>query len=96
VAGTDGPGGCLPPGAIALELEELVAAGLPPLAALRTATRNAADAYGADSLGRVAVGAVADLVLLDSAVLTDIGRVRAPWLVIRSGRIVAGTRMGGG
>lgn len=48
------------------ELELLARAGLPLGEVLRSATSSAADRLGQPSLGRIAVGAVADLVVLDA------------------------------
>lgn len=59
------------------ELDRLVAAGLPPAAALRGATWEAARYLGAlDSLGTVAPGKLADLVLLEADPLADIRHAR--------------------
>src|SRR2546422_1724179 len=44
----------------------LVGAGLTPLEALTAATRKGAELMHADSLGRIAPGKVADLVVLDA------------------------------
>lgn len=46
------------------ELELYVQAGLSPIEALRTATANAADAFGLNDRGRIAAGRRADLVLV--------------------------------
>jgi imidazolonepropionase-like amidohydrolase len=70
------------------ELGLLVAAGLPPLQALAAATGNAARLLGADSLGRIAPGAVADLVVLDADPTADIAATRRiAWVMVR-GRII--------
>lgn len=58
------------------ELALMVEAGLPPLAALQTATRNPARFLGRDDLGVVRPGALADLVLLGGDPLADIANVR--------------------
>lgn len=59
------------------ELELFVQAGLPPYAALATATRNPAEFFGVlDSAGTVAVGKRADLVLLAANPLKDIRATR--------------------
>ena len=68
------------------ELALLVASGLTTLQALQAATRNPARFLGADTLGAVASGRVADLVLLDANPLADIrntARIRA---VVHRGR----------
>jgi imidazolonepropionase-like amidohydrolase len=88
LAGTDAGIDVVPPGsALAGELEELVAAGLPPAAALRAATVNPARFLGVTAeLGTVEVGKRADLVLLHGDPLADISRVRAPLGVVLRGR----------
>jgi imidazolonepropionase-like amidohydrolase len=69
------------------ELELLVRAGLSPAAALRTATLEPARYLQAtDSLGTVAPGRVADLVLLDANPLADIHATRAIAAVVLNGR----------
>jgi hypothetical protein len=56
-----------------LELEELVAAGIPPLDAIRAGTGASARILGAEAdLGTIEVGKWADLVLLDADPLADI------------------------
>src|SRR5215218_5289787 len=74
LAGTAAGGG-VPDFACALhvELALFVEAGLSPLEALQAATINPAKFFNAtDSLGTVAAGKLADLVLLDANPLTDI------------------------
>ena len=71
------------------ELELLVQAGLTPLEALRTATINPATYLNAtDSLGTIAPGKIADLVLLDANPLDDIRRTRQIAAVVANGRLV--------
>ncbi len=71
------------------ELEELVGAGLSPLAALRAATTVAAELLGvADHTGRIAPGLDADLLVLESNPLADVGAVQDPLLVVSDGRVV--------
>jgi imidazolonepropionase-like amidohydrolase len=70
------------------ELGLLVRAGLTPAEALRTATINPARFLGlTDSLGVVAPGKVADLVLLDANPLQNIGNTRKIRGVIQGGRL---------
>lgn len=77
------------PGVIHLELEDQVAAGLTPLAAITAATHEAARVLGADAeIGTVAVGKRADLILLDADPLEDIRNTRRIRMVIQRGRIV--------
>ena len=66
----------------------LVRSGLSPLEALRTATYNPAEFFGAlDSLGTIARAKIADLVLLDANPLTDIRNTRRISAVIANGRV---------
>ena len=70
------------------ELALLVQAGLSPLAALRAATLEPARYLSAtDSMGTVAVGKVADLVLLDANPLADIANTRRIRAVVVNGRL---------
>ena len=77
------------PAGIALhaELRALVAARLKPEQALRAAGVNAAAALGVDpTLGRIATGAVADLVFVDGDPLSDIDEALNVVAVLRNGR----------
>ncbi|MEV6284925.1 amidohydrolase family protein [Kribbella sp. NPDC051770] len=66
LAGTDAPNPGLVHGAsLHRELQHLVAAGLRPTEALAAATTTPAEVFGLDDRGRLAVGARADLVLVD-------------------------------
>ena len=78
MAGTDsGEAGTHPGEELHQELELLVAAGLTPAQALRSATMEPAKYIGADErLGAVSQGRVADLVLLDGNPLADIRNTR--------------------
>jgi imidazolonepropionase-like amidohydrolase len=76
--GTDASNQLLVPGySEHLELELLVHAGLSPGEALRAATQNGAILLGIDSLGLLAPGKAADLVVLTKNPLTDIRNSRA-------------------
>jgi len=69
------------------ELALLVKAGLTPVEALRAATLNPAKFFGStDSLGTVASGKLADLVLLDADPLADIANTRKIGAVVANGR----------
>ena len=59
-----------------VELELLVKAGLTPLDAIRAGTRTSADVLRLDRLGRVAVGADADFIVVDANPLDDIRNTR--------------------
>ena len=78
-----------------LELEELVAAGLSPVEAIRAATGAAARIVGAErDLGTVEVGKWADLVLLDADPQVDIRNTRRIRAVMQSGRWIDRTAVG--
>jgi imidazolonepropionase-like amidohydrolase len=69
------------------ELALLVEAGLTPMQALETATRNPAQFLGlSDSIGTVEEGRIADLVLLDANPLKDIRNTQKIRAVIVNGR----------
>jgi len=69
------------------ELRAMIAAGLRPAQALRAAGVNAAAALGVDpALGRIAVGAAADLVFVDGDPLSEISDVANVVAVVRNGR----------
>jgi imidazolonepropionase-like amidohydrolase len=89
LAGTDFPNPYVYPGAsLHDELALLVKAGLPPAAALRAATSEPVRFFGlSDSLGAVAVGKVADLVLLTADPLADITNTTTIRAVIQGGRV---------
>jgi imidazolonepropionase-like amidohydrolase/Tol biopolymer transport system component len=92
VAGSD----CLPScdTGIHAELELLVSAGLSPAAALGAATLGAARALGREgSLGAVAPGLLADLLLLDANPLDDIRATRRIAAVIAGGRYLDGAAL---
>jgi imidazolonepropionase-like amidohydrolase len=58
------------------ELQEFVAAGLTPFEALRAGTTRAAEFLGRPELGRVAVGARADLLLLEANPLANVANAK--------------------
>jgi imidazolonepropionase-like amidohydrolase len=88
-AGTDSPSPLLVPGYSAhREMELLVGAGLTAREALRAATRNGAVLLGVDSLGLLAPGKVADLVVLTKDPLVDIRNTRAIEAVMSRGRLL--------
>jgi imidazolonepropionase-like amidohydrolase len=70
------------------ELDLLVAAGLPPAAALRAATSNPAAMFPKLETGSVAPGRRADLVLLDANPLTDIRNARRIRAVVLAGKLL--------
>jgi imidazolonepropionase-like amidohydrolase/Tol biopolymer transport system component len=77
------------PTGVHMELEQLVAAGLTPLQAIRAGTSDAARILGADKeLGTIEPGKWADLILLDADPLLDIRNTRKIWHVIHNGHLV--------
>lgn len=89
LAGTDtGFPFVLPGFGLHQELLYLVAAGLTPMEALRTATINPADFFGkAHKLGSIEKGKLADMVILNADPLADIGNIRSIETVIVNGKI---------
>jgi imidazolonepropionase-like amidohydrolase len=88
-AGTDAANQMLVPGySEHREMELLVRAGLTPREALRAATRNGAVLIGVDSLGLLAPGKVADLVVLSKDPLVDIRNTRAIAAVMAHGYLL--------
>jgi imidazolonepropionase-like amidohydrolase len=92
LAGTDAPLRNSPPGfGLHEELVWLARAGLSPFEVLRAATLDAARFLGMqDSLGTVAPGQLADLVLLDADPLADIRNTRRVGAVVANGRLLDG------
>jgi len=89
--GTDDPAF---PDAVHAELAELVSAGLTPAEALHAGTLGAARALGLDAeIGSIAVGTIADLLLLDGDPLLDIRSTRRIWRVLQGGRVVDRKRL---
>jgi hypothetical protein len=79
--------GMLPGFSLHAELAAYVLEGLTPLNALQSATINPAKMWHAtDSLGTVATGKLADLVLLDADPLTDITNTTMIRAVVANGR----------
>ena len=88
-AGTDAANPLLVPGAsLHEELSLLVSAGLTPLDAITAATRYGAQVLAADSLGMVAPGKVADLVILNRNPADDVSATRdIAWVMVRGRQI---------
>jgi len=88
-AGSDAANQMLVPGAaLHEEMAQLVAAGLTPIEAITAATRHGAQLLRADSLGMVAPGRVADLVVLNSKPDSSIAATRDIMLVMIRGRML--------
>jgi imidazolonepropionase-like amidohydrolase len=91
LAGTDTAAAVdvLPGFSLHQELEYFVQAGLSPMEALQTATRNPAEFLGLQKeTGTIANGKIANLVLLDANPLQDIRNTRKIWAVILNGRLL--------
>lgn len=89
VAGTDAANQMLVPGAsLHRELELLVGAGFMPVDALLAATRDAARLLGADSVGVIAPGRKADLVVLSADPTADIRNLRRIEQVMVRGQLL--------
>jgi imidazolonepropionase-like amidohydrolase len=86
VFGTDG--GVLPHGQNAKEFVAMYEAGVPLAELLRTATINAARAFGLDSLGQIAPGMVADLVALGADPREDVTAYQKVGFVMSRGRVI--------
>jgi len=92
LTGTDAPLRNSPPGfGLHEELALLVGGGVAPFEALRSATLEPARYFGMlDSLGTIAPGKLADLLLLDANPLQDIRNTRRISAVVSNGRLYAG------
>lgn len=89
VAGSDAANQLLAPGgALHEEMAQLVAAGFTPIDAITAATRKGAQLLHADTLGMVAPGKVADLVILNAAPDSNIAATRDIFLVMYRGRLI--------
>ncbi len=90
LAGTDAMDGFVLPGlSLHEELALMVEAGLTPMEALQTATRNPAAFLGqSKSLGTIEKGKIADLVLLDADPLQNIAHTQKIHAVIIGGKLI--------
>jgi imidazolonepropionase-like amidohydrolase len=83
VFGTDA--GVFPHGRNAEEFEHMVAAGIPPLVAVKSATIEAARLLGIeDELGSIEVGKLADMIAMRGDPLTDIGLLKSVTFVMKT------------
>lgn len=83
--GSDAP--VLPHGENAREFRALIARGMSPLEAIRTATVRSAELLGLDDRGRIAEGALADLVAVPGDPLEDPSVLRDVRFVMKAGRV---------
>jgi imidazolonepropionase-like amidohydrolase len=90
LTGTDAPLRNSPPGfGLHEELALLVRGGMSPFDAISAATIEPARYFGMlDSMGTIASGKVADLVLLAGNPLRDIGQTRRIVAVVANGRLI--------
>ncbi len=87
--GTDAGGGAARHGRIAREAELMVKCGMEPRDALIAATSIAARLIGEGERGTIEEGKIADMILLDSNPLENIGALRLIAAVFQGGRRVA-------
>jgi len=84
--GADAGNGVIPGFIDQREIELLAAAGFTNVQAIQIATSNGAKAMRRfDRIGSIEKGKAADLVLLDGDVVTDIGAIERPAIVVRDG-----------
>jgi imidazolonepropionase-like amidohydrolase len=74
------------------ELTTMVSLGMKEMDALVAATSRAAELLGVDNVGRIAPGALGDLVVVDGDPLRDISVVEAPAMVVKGGVVVVEPR----
>lgn len=87
-AGSDTGYGPASVGRLAIEVSNLVDAGVPPLAALQAATLvNAQMLDRATAIGQLTAGFEADLVVVERNPLEHVGTLQDPLLVVSDGRI---------
>jgi imidazolonepropionase-like amidohydrolase len=86
--GTDAPG--IPHGQNAKELWALVDRGMTPMQALRAATVTSAELIGADDLGRLAPGMLADIIAVPGDPSEDITMTEDVRFVMKDGQIYSG------
>jgi imidazolonepropionase-like amidohydrolase len=88
VAGSDTGYGPSSVARLSIEIANLVEAGMPPLAALQSATTvNAQMLMREQQIGRVAVGFEADVVVVERNPIDQISTLQDPLLVISNGRV---------
>ena len=89
VFGTDA--GVMPHGQAGRQLATMVQWGMPPLEAIRAATRNAAEALGREKdVGAIEVGRFGDMVAVSGDPLADVRVLERPDAVIKGGQLAKG------
>jgi imidazolonepropionase-like amidohydrolase len=86
--GTDAGTPFNPPGGLVQEMELLVELGMSPAQAIVSATSAAADTFGWDDVGVLAIGNVADLLLVDENPLEDLGTLSWPATIVQDGVVI--------
>jgi imidazolonepropionase-like amidohydrolase len=92
IGGTDTGGSALVPGTSLLqEVQVFVDAGLTPMQALQTITKNPADFFRqADKVGTLKAGLDGDVVILDANPLSDVANLQKIQMVIKDGEVLDG------
>jgi hypothetical protein len=92
IGGTDTGGSAIVPGTGLLqEVRLFVDAGLTPMQALQTVTKNPAEFFRqADKIGTLKPGLVGDVVILDADPLSDIRNLEKIHTVIKNGQVLDG------
>jgi imidazolonepropionase-like amidohydrolase len=89
IAGSDATNPFVAPGfSMHQELRLLVASGMTPIEALKTATSNAAAVLGNSKLGRIKLGCSADLVLYSESPVSDIRNSSKITHVVLEGKLI--------
>lgn len=87
-AGSDTGYGPASVGRLSVEIADLIESGMPPLAALQSATiTNAALLQRESALGQIKVGFEADLIVVERNPLEHVSTLQDPLLVVSNGRI---------
>ncbi|WP_282122482.1 metal-dependent hydrolase family protein [Algibacter mikhailovii] len=81
--GTDTP--VIPHGQNAIEFSALIACGMSPIEAIKTATINAANMLGLSDRGELKVGLLADIIAVDSNPIKDIKTLESVKFVMKDG-----------
>jgi len=88
--GTDA--GVMPHGLAGRQFRWMVEYGMTPLEAIRSATRDAAQALGREDVGAIAAGRFADIVAVDGDPLADVRQLERVDVVIKGGALVSDRR----